>query len=209
MKQNVRNTQVAEFFGRASEGLRVCMPAEVTFCDPDRHIVNVIPMYNERVMSEEGREIEYAEMQEILDVPLPDICGIRFNIPVGDHGLLIFNDVDLDGYKLSRERLDLASSRTHDYNDAVFIPAEVAQPGRPDPYMTFENNMITVHKKIIFEQDVKAEIDVIAGAQNASLVNTNMAYNMHTHTGNLGFSTGPAQAPAQPGVFVPEVPKVG
>ena len=188
---------------------RVALVCEVTFCDPVRGVVNVKPMILERKMAEEDRAVEFEEMAEIIDVPLPDILGIRFLIPVGDHGVLLFHDSDLDAYKLTRERLEVKSARFHDYNDAIFIPMEAAQVGRPDPYMTFENNMITVHKKVIFEQDVKGEVDFIAGAQNASLVNTNMAYNTHTHTGNLGFSTGSAQAPAQPGIFVPEVPKVG
>jgi len=188
---------------------RVSLVCEVTFCDPERHIVNVKPLILERKMGEQERSVEFEEMAEILDVPLPDFCGIRFLIPVGDHAMLLFHDTDLDAYKLTRELLEVKTARFHDYNDAVLLPMEIAQTGRPDPYMTFENNMITVHKKITFEQDVKADVDVIAGAQNASLVNTNMAYNTHTHTGNLGFSTGTAQAPAQPGVFVPETPKVG
>lgn len=208
-----------ELVDRQLMDTRTAIVAEVTFCDPVRMVVNVKPLYLERKMAEEDRAVEFEEMSEIIDVPLLDVCGIRYLIPVGEHGLLIFHDVDLDKYKLTRERLELASSRFHDYNDAMFIPCELAQVDRPDPYATLEGRLFKFHTNVQVEKDVQIDGnlivlgDVIAGSQLTSLVNLGLHAQTHTHTGNLSYATSTPAPPPTAGtaVFVPyeEPPKVG
>ncbi len=158
-------------------------------------------------------------MQEITEVPLTDIAGIRFIPPIGSHGLLIFSDVDLDKYKTTRLRDELASPRAHNYNDAIFLPIEISQSDRPDPYATLEGRLLKIHTNTQVEKDVQIDGnlivngDVVAGPTKNSLINLGLHAQTHTHTGNMGFSTStPAPVPT-PGtaVFVPyeEPPKVG
>lgn len=210
---------IRQLIERLTADIRVAIMAEVVDCDPATLTVAVKPMFLERIPAELGREVIYEEMQTIEEVPLSDIAGIRFLPPIGSHGLLLFHDVDLDKYKTTRLRDVLASARTHDYNDAIFLPIEITQGDRPDPYATLDGRLFKIHTNVQIEKDVQIDGnllvtgDVQAGPQMASLVNLNTAYNAHTHTGNLSYATSGPASPAMPGtvVFVPyeEPPKEG
>lgn len=168
---NIQQSAMKELIDRYAADLRVSLMAEVLECNVDEMTVVVKPLVNDRKMAEEGRAVEYEEMQAIFNVPLATVSGVQFMPGIGGHGLLVFHDFDLDQYKLSRARSDPSSARNHDYQDAIFIPLESAKFGRPDAYIQLYLGIANIV------------------APNGIFLN-GVEFSTHTHTGNLGSPTG-------------------
>lgn len=180
--ENNNQSAFKELLDRYSADIRVSLMAEVIDCDLPTMSVTVKPLSKDRKMSETSRGVEYEDMQEIFDVPLAMVSGVQFMPDSGAHGLLVFHDFDLDEYKLSRERRDPASSRNHDYQDAIFVPIESAQVGRPEAYIQLYQGVCNI---------------IAPGGIWLNGVN----FEQHTHTnGYLSSPTGPfiATPPAPP-----------
>lgn len=176
-----------ELVDRMLQDTRCMMICELISCEGN--LATVKPLHRERVMSESGRSVDFSEMQEISDIPIVDVCGIRLEVEEGTHGYLIFSDVDIDNYISSRSEFDVGSARFHDYNDAVFIPSEIAN-SRPDPKILIGADqpvsMSIKDGKIIMQCTSGIFLNSPAGV----FINGS-EYGQHTHIGNLGNPTSP------------------
>lgn len=168
---------ISEKTDKAGMDLRVSLVCEVLEVDPCGLTMIVKPAIQERVMAETNRDIDYPEMQPIEGVPIPTIGGVLSIPNVGDHGLCIFHDTDLQAYQQERALAPLESARFHDYSDAMFFPYESASKDRPDPLITINQGEVVFKGKVIFDDEVCLDGQIL---------------NNHTHTnGYQGSPTGP------------------
>lgn len=139
------------------EDLRVCMLCEVL--EVGDCLLTVRPAYSERVMDEQGRTVSHSPMGEIIDVPVPVIMQIKYYPEVGDHGFLIFHDVAIDEYIVNGGTAELnEQSRSHDYSDALFVPADYRCDKAKDPIMTIRDGRIEVDDIFVDGQSVKNHV---------------------------------------------------
>jgi len=133
---------------RLNRDFRVCMACVVTEVNGCK--VSVVPAFRERIMDKSGRNVSHEQMQEIEDVPLAIVGGVKFEVEEGDHGLIYFHDVSLDEYLDSEVISDLSSvSRHHDYTDAIFLPFDIRCSAHDASQVSINKDNIKVGNTLI------------------------------------------------------------
>lgn len=138
---------------RLTRDLRVCMACVVV--NVNDCTVDVMPAFEERIMSKSGRGVTHEPMQIIEDVPKPIIGGIDFEVNEGDHGLIFFHDVSLDDYLDTEAVRPLEGvSRHHDYTDAVYLPFDLRCSSKAKARISVTADSVTVGDVVIEEDEI-------------------------------------------------------
>lgn len=108
--------------------LRVALPAQILAITGEQ-TVDVLPLFQTRIF---GQKVQDMPVLRGVPVAMPQGADWRISFPlaVGDTGLCVFCDRNLDAFLSSDGSVpqDPQDSRCHDLNDAVFFPGLVPTP---------------------------------------------------------------------------------
>lgn len=192
-----------EFFNYYLDDLWTAMPGKITAYDPKNQKVDVQPMINRLIKTEDGEDFK-EEFPILPDVPVyfPRSGGFSITLPiaVGDFVLLVFNQRSIDEYVSGdgSSPVDPDDFRLQDMNDAValpgFFPYSKALSRNADTEDMvlghnsgagvgfFKQEQVHFGKKqaadsATLESKVQAELNALRTTLNSLII----AYNSHIH----------------------------
>lgn len=124
---------IQEGLKKLSSELRVSMPGIIQSFDPTTMTASVTPAIRESVKNYDSLVPQWAELPIIADVPVlfPGTTGYVMTFPLqqGDEVLLIFSDMNIDGFWQTGQVANQLILRRHSLTDAFAVPLQgISQP---------------------------------------------------------------------------------